>query len=125
MGNNEVKATELEQQAIELGQKWSKVRFLTGLLKKIFNIIFCKEFLAFATFTFLMWHLIQNDKFDFKYWLVYGVVAVVFIFQEAIAILLSQKTNLDIKATVGAEAKVGVSGDLNKAASDIASKANK
>ena len=118
--------TEQEKEDVELVEKHQKLcpaKFVVGILKMITS----PAFIVFAVFTVYMWHLKSADKFDFKNLIVYGSVAVVFIFSGALTVLISKKTNLDIKANVGvgAEAKLGVTGDLNKAAVDIIDKVKK
>jgi len=102
MSKEEVEKLTYEQKIdlIRNGNLWCGKTFLIGLIKKVFNIIFSREFLVFSIVTFGMWFF---DLFkDKTYFIGYLVLSVVFIIAESLKILIEQKTTMSINANVGA-----------------------
>jgi hypothetical protein len=102
---------------IEKEQKWSWVKFFIGIAKMITS----PEFIVFGIFTLMTYafSFVLKVTGNILIFLIvtYGVVALSFMFHPAIKKLLSEKTNIDVKASVGANATF--TGDLNKTATDV------
>jgi len=94
--------------------------FIVGLIRKFINFIFetilSAEALVFAAFSVAFFMEDNNDKFI---WLIYGLIAIVFILAKPLKNLINEKTTLNINAEAKVGAALNVAGDLNKAADQI------
>lgn len=82
-----------------------------GVLGRIEKIVIAKETVVFVLFTIAFFGEMQRTT---THWWIYAGVAVVFIFTEALKILISQKT------TVNLDGKFGV--QLNKNIQEMVTK---
>jgi len=121
MNKEEQEVLTLEQKVdlIRNGNIWCWKTFFTGLVKKIFGIIFSREMIVFVLATIALHLRYLDDKETTLHWVSWIVLGVIFILAEAIRILVGQKTNLNIDAKFGANAGLNVTGDLNKAADQV------
>jgi uncharacterized membrane protein YhfC len=87
---------------IEKGHLFCWKTFWTGIAKKVINFIFSvilsREFLVFVIFSVAFFD--TTTKQD-VHWIVYGCVAGVFIFAEALRILIAYRTNLNLSGNAG------------------------
>jgi len=127
MNKEEQEALSLEQKVdlIRHGNIWCWKTFFIGLVKKIFSIIFSREMIVFVLASIALHLRYQDNKETTLHWVSWIILGVIFILAEAIRILVGQKTNLNIDAKIGATAGLNVTGDLNKAASQIITEVKK
>jgi len=109
MSNDEVKDCTLEEKVdlIRHGNRFCWSTFWVGIVKKIQNIVFSREFLVYVIYTVAMW---KNDSFTDKTGLiVYTIVACVFILAESLKILIAERTTMQINTELKAGASVNKS----------------
>jgi len=115
MSKDEVKELTYDQKIdlIRNGNLWCLQTCFIGIVGRIQKIIFSKEFLVFAIFTYLFFKF--GNKNDLGHWIVYGTICIVFITAEALINLIGQNTKLNIEAKAGLDVK----GDLNSGVQQV------
>ena len=87
-----------DYELIENGYKWNTTKFFIGLINRIFNIIFSREFVVFVIVTVMKFSCLNGSMSEPVFWIGYYTVAIVFILAEALKILITQKTTMSINA---------------------------
>jgi len=80
---------------IRNGNYWCTKTFFIGLIKKIFGIIFSKEFLVFSIYTIIM--ILSNGFANELSLIVYTIISCVFIMTESVKILIEQNTKMNLE----------------------------
>ena len=101
MSKDDIEALNIEEKyfLVESGKIFSIITLITGICKKLINIIFCKCTWVFTLVTIIM---INNDLFkNLAHFNGYLILAGVFIFYEGLVFLLKNKTNVNINGSFG------------------------
>jgi hypothetical protein len=81
-----------------------------GVLGRIEKIVIAKETVVFVLFTIAFFRETQTVS----HWWIYAIVAVVFIFTEALKILISQRTTVNLDGKFGVQIQKNIQDTIQK-----------